>query len=479
MSEQYAKRIMIAAPRSGSGKTTVTCALLETLKRRGLDPVSFKCGPDYIDPLFHNKVLGIESRNLDTFFAGREGIKKILSGYEDRYTVIEGVMGIYDGMAASVTEGSCYEISAITKTPVILVADASGVGRTLISLLKGILIDDTCNLIKGIILNRISEGFYEDLKPDLEMEIAKMRSDVILLGYFPKNPDIRIESRHLGLKLPGETENLKKKIDAAASALEDHVDIDALLSLMTVGKVSDYIKQGSVIERSAQVVSYEKSAQVVSYEKGPVLAVALDEAFCFYYKDNLDLFERNGVNICYFSPIRDERLPEDTAGILLGGGYPENHLKELSSNGSMLESIRNAISSGIPSLAECGGFMYLHKTITDMEGNKYEMAGVCDGDCYYSGHLVRFGYMMISSVNSGREELLNCLIGMKGHEFHYYESTCNGQAAVASKPFKDRSWNCMVVKNNGIWGFPHFYYGSKPEFVQCFVSLMKKGRSYE
>ena len=216
MSDICAKRVMIAALKSGSGKTLITCGLLKHLKDKGLDVVSFKCGPDYIDPMFHKKVLGIDGRNLDTYFSGTEGVKRIVAEVGEKYAVMEGVMGIYDGMKADSLEGSCYEASKVTKTPVILIADASGCGRTIISLIKGVLHDDTDCLIKGIILNRISSSFYDSLKDVLIKEIRAFRSDVELLGFFPKKPELSIESRHLGLRLPKEIDLLREKIEKSA-----------------------------------------------------------------------------------------------------------------------------------------------------------------------------------------------------------------------------------------------------------------------
>ena len=210
--EIQAKRIMLSAPKSGSGKTTLTCALLEVLKRRELSPLSFKCGPDYIDPLFHRQVLGIESYNLDTFFSGRQGVCEALADCGEKYVVAEGVMGLYDGMDASGLMGSCYEIAGAAGIPTVLVVDASKVGRTVISLIKGVLMDDEEHLIKGIILNRISEGFYESLKPVLEEELLKTGRAVSLLGYFPKREELFISSRHLGLYLPEEIAEYGRRI---------------------------------------------------------------------------------------------------------------------------------------------------------------------------------------------------------------------------------------------------------------------------
>ena len=253
--------------------------------------------------------------------------------------------------------------------------------------------------------------------------------------------------------------SIKEKLSDAAAALEKHADIPSLISIM---EGADRVRLSDAdIEELRQFsndVADEKNTQELT------LAVASDEAFCFYYKDNLELFEKSGVKLKFFSPLADEKLPEDCDGILLGGGYPENYLEDLSQNKSMLASIKNALDKGIPSLAECGGFMYLHKQITDMNGNSYEMVGSIDGNCHYVGHLVRFGYMEIEAINQSskdvcdsrnRDEMLESLVGMRGHEFHYFDSSMNGDLFVASKPNKEKKWNCMIMQNNGIWGFPH------------------------
>ena len=474
---------MLAAPGSNSGKTTITCALLQALKERGLEPFSFKCGPDYIDPLFHKKVLEIDSRNLDTFFVGENGIRKIMSEIGDSYAVIEGVMGLYDGSRIDSIEGSSYEVAEALDTPIILIVDASGVGRTVISIIKGMLLDDTKHLIKGILLNRISAHFYESLKPVLEKELSDFRPDVKLLGFFPKDENIKVGSRHLGLMLPNEIEDIRKKIGKAAALLEESADVNEIISIMrsAAGLEGKAIEDDRTENRIStfQGNSQQESSVIVKEGSSPLtLAVAYDEAFCFYYRDNLDLFREYGVNIKFFSPLHDETLPEDCDGIFLGGGYPENHLQKLSENKSMLASVRQAIEEGIPSLAECGGFMYLHRSLTDPDGRTYEMVGAIDGECHYTGHLVRFGYMQIEAQKdtADMDELHKSLVGMRGHEFHYYDSSCNGSAYIADKPFADKKWDCMITDKNGIWGFPHFYYRSDPDFIKAFVVKMKEAK---
>lgn len=453
-------RVMIAAAGSGSGKTLITCALLEALRRRDLSLRAFKCGPDYIDPMFHRRVLGVESNNLDSFLMDRYFIRHNVKRYSDRYTVIEGVMGIYDGMDVSDIKGSCYEIAAITDTPVILIADASGVGRTVISQIKGILADDRYGLIKGIILNRISEGFYDRLKPVLRDELRSDKSeDIKILGGIPGTEGVGIESRHLGLKLPNEIENIREKIARFADVLEEKCDIETILRIMEdateITPLRGWYKEFELSQADAS---------------DPVIAIARDEAFCFYYEDNMEALIRAGARIEYFSPIHDKKLPEGTAGIILGGGYPELYLEELSANTDMLTSIREAAESGMPTIAECGGFMYLHSQVKDREGREYGLIGAIGGECSYSGHSVRFGYMQIDGDKSRDPNAFGVsLAGIKGHEFHYYDSTNNGTDCTAVKPSTGRTWECMMTGDDRLWGFPHLYYPSCEGFAEAFV----------
>ncbi len=453
-------RLMIAGMTSGSGKTTLTCAFLRCLQKRGLDLKSYKCGPDYIDPMFHKKAFGIESRNLDIFFMGEERLKASVVKARDSYAVIEGVMGLYDGNDVSSAAGSCYEIASVTSTPIVLVVNAGKVGRTIISMIKGVLADDDRKLIKGIILNNMSSGFYGMLFPELEKALSGSRPDVKLLGFFPKTKGIDFESRHLGLKLPDESEETGKKITIASEVFEENIDIDAMMEIM---------QSADDIESPATDGLRDAKA---SPGAGLTLAVAYDDAFCFYYRDNIEMFEERGVKIRYFSPLYDSSVPEDADGLLFGGGYPELYLEKLSQNRSMLSSVKTFIDRGIPSLAECGGFMYLGKSVEDDKGNVFETVGAYDGKCRYSGKLVRFGYMHIEDAPD--ELLCGNMKGLRGHEFHYYDSDMNGETCTAGKPFRDIIWMCIVNEKNGIWGFPHFYYGSNPAFVDSFVGKMRE-----
>lgn len=459
-------RVMLAAPASGSGKTLLTCGLLEVLKNRGMVPASCKCGPDYIDPMFHRQVLGVESENLDPFFCDGKALRGILCERQDRFSLIEGVMGIYDGMSTESRQGSCYEVGEMTDTPIILVVSASGIGRTVISLIRGILADDDRRLIRGVLLNRISAGFYEKLRPVLEKELSDAGyGQVRLVGGIPAVRDMVFESRHLGLKLPEEIRDIREKIQRFAAVIEENCDVDAILQIM------ENAEDLAVPGKEEQI----PGSSFTSAGEKPLIAVARDEAFCFYYRENLKALERAGAGIVTFSPLHDHVLPEGISGLLFGGGYPELHLKKLSENRSMLDSVRDAIRSGMPSIAECGGFMYLHRSVLDAEGRAYPLVGLIDGECTDTGHPVRFGYLAVAQDDwGGNRAFGRDLTGMKGHEFHYYDSTACGSSCLMEKPASKQQWRSMICSDTQMWGYPHFYYGSHPAFLQGFIKAAQE-----
>lgn len=441
-------RLMIAAPKSGSGKTMITCALLQTLKEKEEPVYACKCGPDYIDPMFHQRVIGVPSRNLDTFFTDEYMTRALLmkDRAENDVVVIEGVMGLFDGLGGIREEGSSYHLATVTETPIVLVVDAKGMGRSVISLIAGFLKYDTFHLIKGIVLNRMSKSYYEVLKPVIEEELG-----IAVLGYFPTEKGLHIESRHLGLRLPHEIEGLKEQVKLVAEKLKATVDIERLLT----------------IAKAAKELEKETGSLFVPVtDEKPLIAVAKDEAFCFYYEENLSMLEQLGAELAFFSPLRDREIPKGCHGILLGGGYPELVAEELSRNQSMIASIQQAIENGMPSIAECGGFMYLHENIMQEAGAKISMTGVIPEKCENKGKLVRFGYIEIED-KQGFFMLKGSTI--RAHEFHYYDSTNNGEACMAAKPVTGKKYPCIMAGKNFWWGFPHLYYPSNPAFARHFV----------
>lgn len=452
-------RVMIAAPKSGSGKTTITCAILQTLKDMGKQVVSYKCGPDYIDPMFHQRVIGIPSKNLDTFFTGENDTRKLLlkNRTGEEIAVIEGVMGLYDGLGGVREEGSSYHLAKVTKTPIILVVDAKGMGRSVIPLIAGFLAYDTEHLIRGVILNRMSKSYYEIIKPLIEAELQ-----IRVLGYLAERQQLQIQSRHLGLHLPGEIKEIQRQLEVAAEELQKSVSIETIIQIAASAETIEIEK---ITETTEKITSTELITK-------PLIAVARDEAFCFYYEDNLLLLKEYGADIAYFSPLHDKELPEGSSGLLLGGGYPELYAKELEENTAMRKEIKAAVESGMPVVAECGGFLYLHKEIRDRDGHPYQMAGVLPATCQDMKKRVRFGYIELEEKESN---FLEVGTRIKGHEFHYFDSEKNGEDCMAVKPITGRTYPCVIEKENVWMGFPHLYYPSNPSFADHFV---KKAEQY-
>lgn len=449
-------RIMIAAPQSGSGKTLITCALLQALKEKNYYLESFKCGPDYIDPMFHKTVLGISSRNLDPFFTEDSITRMLLAKGQDSrdLAVIEGVMGLYDGLGGIREEASSYALAKATNTPILLTVNARGMGRSLLALLSGFLQYDTAHLIKGVILNQTPSSFASVLSKEIEETFH-----IPVVASFPVRDDVRIESRHLGLVMPYELEDIQSRLKIASQVLCENANIEQILE----------------IAKSAPQLEYDVKSDIKQKltEKTIRIGVARDEAFCFYYEDNLDLLKSLGAKLIFFSPLHDDTLPKDLDGILFGGGYPELYLKELEENESMRNSVKSAIENKMPSLAECGGFMYLHDTIFDSEKKPYKMAGVIHACCMKKERLVRFGYL---TLNSKTDSFLQKGETIRGHEFHYYDSEDNGECAIAKKPVGTRSWECVHAGSDHWWGFAHLSYYSNPKFAEKFAEAC---RSYK
>ncbi|MCR4568074.1 MAG: cobyrinate a,c-diamide synthase [Pseudobutyrivibrio sp.] len=437
-------RIMLAAPSSGSGKTTITCGILSALKNKGKRPCSFKSGPDYIDPMFHRNVIGIPSGNLDTFFTEDEVTKFLFAKeYTGDIAIIEGVMGLYDGIGGIELQGSSYDLARVLNTPIILVVDAKGAGRSILAQIKGFLDYDDAGLIKGVILNKTSLNFGKTLKPLIEQELG-----IKVVGTVSESKDMEFSSRHLGLVLPEEIPDLKSKLGSLTELVSKGLDLDDIISL--ADEASD--------------LDIKEEAKIDKKDINPVkLAVARDRAFCFYYRENMEMLKDCGVEICEFSPLEDDKLPKGVSGIILGGGYPENYLQKLQDNTSMKAEIKRAMDRGMPILAECGGFMYLLDSVKNEKGKVFNMVGAINGTATWMGKLVRFGYVTIKEDG----------LSIKGHEFHYYDTDNNGDSMMAYKPTGNRSWPCIHKAGNSYVGFPHLYYPSSPRFLEKFVEAMK------
>ena len=431
-------QFLLAAPRSGSGKTTMTCALLMALKRRGCAPCAFKSGPDYIDPMFHRAVLGVESRNLDLFFSAPETVRTLYAKGAAGHgaAVCEGAMGFYDGLGGVSDRASAWHLADTLGLPVLLVVEPKGQSLTLAAELKGLNSFRTPSHIAGILLNNCTARMHALLAPMLEEETG-----LPVLGFLPKLPEAVIGSRHLGLYTAAEVENLQQKLALLADAAEEHIDWPRLLALC----------------------EKEPPALPVQPETPPArvrIAVAQDEAFCFTYAETLEAFRDAGAEVVFFSPLRDTALPENIGGLYLPGGYPELHARELSENTSLLREIKQKIESGLPTAAECGGFLYLGQSLTDAEGQSWPMAGVLPGEAKDAGRLVRFGYAALSADSDSM--LFRAGESFPIHEFHHWDSTANGTALAAKKPVGGAAWRCGSVNEHFYAGFPHLYWAGTP-----------------
>ena len=445
-------RVMFAATRSGSGKTTVTCGVLAALKKQNIKVQAYKCGPDYIDPMFHRTVLGIDTGNLDTFFADADAIGRILARdtKDAELIVMEGVMGYYDGVGGTTTMASSYELSKVTKTPVVLIVDAKGASVTLAAIIRGIMEYKKDSRIVGVILNRVSPMFYSRIKHVIETECG-----IPVLGYLPEDASFAVPSRHLGLLQPDEMQKQRDWVETVAEAARKTIDIDGILEIAA---------QAEMLQIQKATGETEKSKFPAGYRIG----VARDAAFSFYYRENLRMLEDMGATLVYFSPLTDAHVSEVDA-LIFGGGYPELYAKQLYENQSMRASVWQALEAGMPCHAECGGFLYLGKSLADAEGNVYEMVGFLDGAGFRTERLQRFGYVELAPQEADAFAVNTVL---RGHEFHYWDSTDCGDACLAWKPLsKQKTYPCMVKKKGTFAGFPHLYYaGAENFFYHLFLN---------
>ena len=435
------RRFLIAGTGSGCGKTTVTCAILQALVSRGVQTASFKCGPDYIDPMFHREVIGTPAHNLDPFFCSGQALCELLARYGSEVNVLEGVMGLYDG-----GDTSAHAVSMHTQTPVILVINCRGMSDSIGAVMQGFLRYQAPNRIAGFIFNRL---------PEKLIPLAKRLCEELGTQYFGCLPNApTFESRHLGLVTAQEIGDLRQKLHALGELAERCIDLDALLSL-----------EAAALPAFTPLVPSASAAPCV-------IAVARDSAFCFTYAENLDVWRDMGCEIRFFSPLTDGSLPE-CDGLYLPGGYPELHAKALSRNVGMRADIRAAIRSGMPVIAECGGFLYLHETLTVSDGETYPMVGCIPGNAYPMGRLQRFGYITMTA----QTDSLLCRRGahLTAHEFHYWESEHPGTAFHAVKP-DGRTWDCAHAGKRLYAGFPHLYWYEDRTCAERFVRACKAFR---
>lgn len=436
-------RIMIAGTGSGCGKTTITCAILKAFMNRGLATASFKCGPDYIDPMFHSEIIQAKSRNLDSFLCGIETTKYLFAQNAENVeiSVVEGVMGFYDGLTLdSIAHSSC-DLSMQTETPVVLVVDCSGLYYSIVAHLKGYL-EFHPHRIVGVILNNTTKQMFHRYKVCIEKHLS-----IHVVGYMPHLPKAALESRHLGLITAAEIETLGEKMTLLANTAEECIDLDQLLLWANHAPPLHY-----------QEIPIQKQCNVR-------IAVAQDKAFCFYYEDNFTLLRQLGAELVPFSPLSDSALPENIDGILIGGGYPELYADVLSRNISMLQSLHYAHRQAMPIYAECGGFMYIGKSITVKE-HCYPMVGILQSNALLTNSLQHFGYTRLVAL----EDNLLCHIGQEinAHEFHCASSDADGSSFMAIKTI-GQTRNCIFSSSTLFAGYPHLHLWGNIAFAINFV----------
>ncbi len=423
------KKFLVSGTTSGVGKTTVVAAILSLLE----DPTPFKCGPDYIDPMFHNYVCGKKSRNLDLFMM-KEEVLKYLFSKDQGVKVLEGMMGLYDGLNHELDNFSAAHISRVLKTPVLLVVDGRKVSTSIAATVKGFVDLDPRVEIKGVIINRVRESMYYHLK-----EAIEKHTDVTCYGYLPDDEEISISERHLGLMQAEEITDLNTRILKLNQVASKTIDIDGILRFA-----------------ESEEINVDYSIDVKGIFEGLRVGIARDLAFSFYYEDNLALMRESGIKLVEFSPMKDKEIPE-VDFLYFGGGYPEVFASKLESNESMKNSIRKFSYRGGRIYAECGGMMYLSKQI--IQNNTYDMVGLFD-------HSVR----MMDKLNINRFGYVNCVhenMNIPAHEFHYSEVIDTKKTEYYFDIEKEtRSWKGGFIKGNVLAGYPHIHFYSNIEFFK-------------
>ena len=403
-------RVVVAAPRSGEGKTTVALGLMAALRQRGLRVQGYKVGPDYLDTGYQRYAAGVPGRNLDLFMMGDEAVVGALAEEPADVAVVEGVMGLFDGHRDGVTPTSTADVAKRLRAPVVLVIDASHLAASVGAVALGFSTFDPDLQVAGVILNRWNPRRSKDA-----VAAALARAGVEVLGYLPAGDDVALPSRHLGLVVADEEgADAAAVMDRLGEHVGEHVDIARVLALASEAPAVP----ASPAAKAAGAAGLPGSA-ALGPAAGPRLAVAWDEAFAFYYADNLELLRAHGAELVYFSPLEAAELPV-CDGLYLGGGYPELHAQGLSENVSLRRSLSAALAAGLPAYAECGGLLYLCESLVDLGGLTWPLVGAVPGRAAMHARLQGMGY---------REARLfsDSLFGpagtaVRGHEFHY--STC-------------------------------------------------------
>jgi len=451
-------RFVLAGTGSGVGKTTFTIGLMKALQEKGKIVQGFKCGPDYIDPTYHTAVTGRVSRNIDSWMFSHEAVRDIVAraSKDADVSIIEGVMGFYDGKSPLSNAGSASDISVVTESPVILIVNCASMARSVAAVVKGFqLLSDQPNIV-GVIANQVgSVGHYEIAKAAIEQECG-----IPVIGYLKREEGIDIPSRHLGLVPAIERGELDTFFDKLGALMAETIDLDQLLALT----------KAPVLQESGKIFDEQPSQNIC-------IAVAKDAAFNFYYKENLDLLRAKGAELQFFSPLANEPVPAEADGLYIGGGFPEEFANILADNSVAKKSIREAVAKGLPTLAECGGFMYLTEAITNSDGDRYDMVDVIPGEVAMQAKLAALGYREIFGTPN------NFLIGTdeeaKGHEFHYskYSGSHNTPAYETKGRFGNKQEGYQA--GNLVAGYTHFHFVSNPKLVDNWLTACKKVKNHD
>jgi len=452
-------RILISAVNSGSGKTTIALGLMLALGRQGLKVQPFKVGPDYIDPTYHTLVTGNISRNLDSWLCSKGAVLELFlrAAQDADISLIEGVMGLYDGLRDT-EEGSSAQAAKILSGPVILIMDAGSMSRSAAAIALGYKMFDRKVNIAGIILNKTgSPSHYSYLKMAIERE-----TKVPVLGFLPKTPGLILAERHLGLVAAQENGIAKEFSQQLLKLMEANIDIKRIIR----------------ISRSATALSYphKKIFSVKSAHPAVKIAIARDKAFYFYYQDNLDILKRLGAELLEFSPLKDTRLPTEINGIYIGGGFPELYASSLAKNVKLKEAIRQQAKQGLPIYAECGGLMYLVKNLVDFKKKSFPMTGIFDCSVNMADKLQSLGYVEIDVLRDN-------ILSKKGdknraHAFHwsYLDGLPKGTEFAYRLKKNNKIFDDGLIYQNVLAGYTHLHFASNIDFAGNFVkSCQERG----
>jgi cobyrinic acid a,c-diamide synthase len=444
--------LFIGGTASGVGKTTVTLAIIACLRRRGYMVQPCKGGPDFLDPTHHSRIAGRKARNLDTWMLSPESNREVLSraAVGADAVVVEGMMGLFDGKDGVTETGSSAEIAKMLKLPVLLVLDCAKSARSVAATVLGFECFDPDLPLAGLILNRVAGLHHYQL---LESAI-QARCKTPILGWLPREPTIAIPERHLGLHAAGEREI---SLDTLANLAETHFKVDAILKLEF--PVETAVSPATVKAESPHVR----------------IGAARDQAFSFYYEDNLDLLREQGAEIIPFSPIADEALPSDLDALYFGGGYPELYAGELSANATMLDQIRAFSRSGGHIYAECGGLLYLSQQLSTADGSVYPMLGILPLEMEMTSKLVDFGYVTVTFAQ-------DCLLGprgttIRGHSFHYSRIYSDCEVATSYQvdfSLSGKQQREGFTRGNVLASYVHLHFGANPVVARHFVGAIRQ-----